>query len=105
MPENEQNTSVEPIGVYGMRWMNFMEEQHSNLVKMMQQKQQYLDVARSVDRSAMEYREILDEQYEQMNPRPESYQFEELLKWEQARMFYSDGAVMRERVLIPITTP
>lgn len=104
MPENTQNTSDEPIGVYGMLWMRFMEEQHPDLVEMMEQKQQYLNVARSVDRSAADYRDLLDEQYERVNPRPESYAFEELLQWEQERMFYTDSAVMREIVLIPVTT-
>ena len=100
----EPSLEEEPIGVYGMKWMNFMQEQHPDLVDVMQFHGNYLTVARSVDRSAQEYREILDSQYEQMNPRPtESY--EEIRKWETTRAFYTDSTVMRERVLIPITTP
>ena len=100
----EPSLEEEPIGVYGMKWMNFMQEQHPDLVDVMQFHGNYLTVARSVDRSAQEYREILDSQYEQANPRPtESY--EEIRKWETTRAFYTDSTVMRERVLIPITTP
>ena len=100
----EPSLEEQPIGIYGMKWMNFMQEQHPDLVDVMQFHGNYLTVARSVDRSAQEYREILDSQYEQANPRPtESY--EEIRKWETTRAFYTDSTVMRERVLIPITTP
>ena len=100
----EPSLEEEPIGGYGIKWMNFMQEQHPDLVDVMQFHGNYLTVARSVDRSAQEYRKILDSQYEQANPRPtESY--EEIRKWETTKAFYTDSTVMRERVLIPITTP
>ena len=93
--------NFETIGNYGKMWMRFMEEQHPELVQEMQPGQLEA-VARSVDRSAWEYRELLDTQYEQMNPRPTD--FEAALQWERARAFYTDSAVMRERVLVAVTT-
>ena len=93
--------NFETIGNYGKMWMRFMEEQHPELVQEMQPGQLEA-VARSVDRAAWEYRELLDAQYEQMNPR--STDFEAALQWERARAFYTDSAVMRERVLVAVTT-
>lgn len=104
LTESEPTLDEEPIGMYGMRWMDFMEQQHPDLVELMQFRNNYLTVARSVDRSAQAYRELLDEQYAQMNPRP-TEDYEEIRKWEETRKFYTDGTVMRERVLIPVTTP
>ena len=103
MIEKEQTLEEAPIGVYGMRWMAFMEEQHPDLVELMQTRQQYLTVARSVDSEAETYQELLYQQYEQMAPRPET--FEDILAWEKQRQFYTESAVMREKVLVPITTP
>lgn len=54
--------------------------------------------------TAWEYRNLLDRQYEQMNPRPNGT-YEENLAWERTRQFYTDGTVMRERVLVPLTRP
>ena len=104
LTESEPTLDEEPIGVYGMRWMDFMEKQYPDLVELMQFRNNYLTVARSVDRSASAYRELLDEQYAQTNPRP-TEDYEEIRKWEETRKFYTDGTVMRERVLIPVTTP
>ncbi|HAS78683.1 MAG TPA: TnpV protein [Ruminococcus sp.] len=97
----EPSMKEEPIGIYGLRWMDFMEENYPHLVEEMKLYHRYLTVARSVNRNAMEYRDLLDSQYEQMTPRPTD--FEEILKWERARAFYSDSTVMRERVLVPVT--
>ena len=102
--ETEPTTEQEPIGSYGTAWMHFMEENHPELVEVMRMQHKFLTTARSVDRSAWEYRELLDRQYEQMYPRPNGT-FEENLRWEKTRAFYTDGTVMRERVLIPLTRP
>ena len=102
--EAELSMEEEPIGSYGMAWMHFMEENHPELVEVMRMQHRFLTTARSVDRSAWEDRELLDRQYEQMYPRPNGT-FEENLRWEKTRAFYTDGTVMRERVLIPLTRP
>ena len=102
--ETEPSMEQEPIGSYGTVWMHFMESNHPELVEVMRMKHSFLTTARSVDRSAWEYRNLLDQQYEQMNPRPNGT-YEENLKWERTRQFYTDGTVMRERVLIPVTRP
>jgi hypothetical protein len=104
LTDEEPSLEEEPIGPYGMAWMHFMEENHEDLIEVMQFHGNYLTVARSVDRSAKAYKELLDRQYAEMNPRPtESY--EEIQKWEFTRNFYTDGTVMRERVLVPRTNP
>ena len=102
--EAEASTEQEPIGSYGTAWMHFMESNHPELVEVMRMQHSFLTTARSVDKSAWEYRMLLDRQYEQMNPRPNTG-FEANLRWERTRAFYTDGTVMRERVLIPLTRP
>ena len=57
-----------------------------------------------MDESAWEYRFQLDVQYAKENPRPNTG-FEENLRWERARQFWTDSTVMRERILIPPTVP
>ena len=91
----------EPLGFYGEKWVDFMERCHPELVLEMQLKGSFETVARSVNETAWEYRELLDDQYMKANPRPKT--FEEIVSWERTREFYTDGAVMRERVLIPRT--
>jgi hypothetical protein len=98
-PSAEDN----PVGTYGMKWLGFMQSNHPRLVKKMIASGTLVTVARSVDDSAWEYRELLDEQYARAYPRPNG--FEEIVKWETTRTFYTDGEVMRDRVLVPITQP
>ena len=104
MEQSEPSLEEEPIGSYGMAWMRFMESQHPELVDIMMFHHNYLTVARSVDRRAWEYRELLDRQYEQVYPRP-TEGFEKIYAWEKMREFETDGTVMREIVLVPVTTP
>jgi hypothetical protein len=85
-----------------MAWMKFMQEHHPHLVDEMRHKRTFLTVARSVDESAWTYRELLDRQYMEANPRPE-VSFEKIAAWERTRAFYTDGQVMREKVLVPRT--
>ena len=59
-------------------------------------------VAQPIDDEAWEYRFLLDKQYQEYHPRPLDG-YEDLVAWERTRQFYTDSAVMRERVLIPRT--
>jgi len=97
----ESETDEIIIGSYGQKWMHFMKTQHPKLVREMKRKGTYLKVAQSVDDTAWDYRELLDNQYQRLHPRPKT--FEEIVSWETTRAFYTDGAVMREKVLIPHT--
>lgn len=99
----EPSVEEEPIGSYGTAWIQWMQDNHKKKVREMKAKGIFLTVARSVDESAWDYRNLLDRQYEKANPRPET--FEEIVSWERTREFYTDSAVMRESVLIPITSP
>jgi hypothetical protein len=65
----------------------------------MRWKHVFLTVARSVDEAAWRYRETLDREYAEYNPRPLG--FEETVTWETTRRFVNDSAVMREVVLQP----
>ena len=58
------------IGSYGQKWLEFMRENHSDLVQEMKSKGTLYEVAQSVDDYAWEYRELLDKQYEKTFPRP-----------------------------------
>ncbi|MCL2108496.1 MAG: TnpV protein [Oscillospiraceae bacterium] len=98
----QENLLDEPVGSYGQKWIRFMEEQHPKLVREMLRKGTFEAVARSVDDYAWNYRELLDNQYMEVHPRPKT--FEEIVAWEQTRAFYTDDLVMRERVLIPHRT-
>ncbi|MCR5305494.1 MAG: TnpV protein [Oscillospiraceae bacterium] len=102
--EREPSMEEEPIGSYGLAWMHFMETQYPEWVEVLRFQHRYLTEARKVDESAWEYRLLLDEQYAKENPRPNTG-FEENLKWERARQFWTDSTVMRERILIPPTVP
>ncbi len=102
--EREPSMEEEPIGSYGLAWMHFMETQYPEWVEVLRFQHRYLTEARKVDESAWEYRFLLDEQYAKENPRPNTG-FEENLKWERARQFWTDSTVMRERILIPPTVP
>jgi len=95
----------ELAGYYGGQWMAWMEEHHKNKVRKMKSAGTYLAVAQSVNRDALNYRKLLDNQYEELHPRPHEICGEsELQAWKFTRNFYTDGLVMRERVLIPHKT-
>ncbi|MBR3023855.1 MAG: TnpV protein, partial [Oscillospiraceae bacterium] len=93
----EPTMEEEPIGIYGLRWMEFMQKNYEIEVEVMMMDHKFRTVARRVDKEAEDYWMILDSQYEEENPRPET--FEETLKWEEARKFYVDSSVMRDVVL------
>jgi len=99
----DPSTEDDLVGTYGMKWLDFMQRNHPKLVKRMITDGTLVAVARSVDDAAWEYRELLDNQYERAYPRPNG--FEKIVEWETTRTFYTDGEVMRDRVLVPITTP
>jgi hypothetical protein len=100
---SEPSIEESPIGSYGTRWLNFMESNHKRLFRELKKSDTLTEVARSVDKYARDYKSLLDRQYEQAHPRP--YDSDELRKWEFTRNFYTDGEVMRERVLHPYRTP
>jgi len=99
----EPSVEAAEIGTYGAAWIDWMQTHHKKLVREMKSKNTFLAVAMSVDKSAWEYRAILDRDYAKMNPRPTKY--EDVVKWERTREFYTDSTVMRERVLVAVTQP
>lgn len=98
LEQAEPTTDEEPIGQYGVEWMKNMEKNYPETVDYLRLQHRFLTIARVVDQEANQYMEFLNEQFEQMNPRPTN--FEDILKWERARMYYSEGIVMREKVLV-----
>ena len=89
----------ENIGSYGMKWIEFMERNYPNLTCELKAENRLEEIACSVDEEAWEYRFLLDSQYAKAHPRPLDG-FEDLTAWERTCQFYTDGAVMRERVLV-----
>ena len=102
LTEHDNIIEETEVGTYGRKWVDFMQKQHPKLVCEMQSKGTLYKVAHLVDDTAWEYRELLDSQYAQAHPRPK--EFYEVVAWERTRMFYTDSAVMREKVLIPYTS-
>lgn len=91
------------VGHYGLAWMDFMEENHPELVEQMKQNGIYDEVAWSVGCRADEYCKLLRKQYAQQNPKPDDPA--EYRSWKYTRDYYIDSAVMREKVLVAVTTP
>jgi hypothetical protein len=101
----ESEIAETEIGYYGTKWLEFMKIHHPNLFRQLKKKQTLLAVAESVNKYAREYKQLLDRQYEQVNPRPYEFEGEDALRsWKFTRDFYTDSAVMREKVLIPHRT-
>ena len=104
----QQLQIVEPIevGYYGTQWLEFMENHHLKLFRRMTKDRTLHAVAKSVNEYASDYKALLDRQYEQLHPRPYDWEDEsEHRSWKFTRDFYTNGEVMRERVLIPFTKP
>jgi len=95
-------TTRSEVGSYARKWLDFMVEHHPDLVWEMTKSETLEAVAQSVDDTAWNYHDLLEKQYAEAHRRPKT--FEEIVKWEYTRAFYVNGAVMREKVLIPITT-
>jgi uncharacterized iron-regulated protein len=96
--------TIEEVGGYGMKWANWMEDNHKKLVREMKKNKTFAAVAKSTNEYARSYRELLNRQYEQLHPRPYEFEGEEALQaWKFTRDFYTDSEVMRERVLHPYT--
>ena len=91
------------VGNYGSEWLEFMHSNHPDLVEQMIENNSLMAVAQSVDDRAWKYRELLDTQYAKCHPRPTKY--EDVVRWEKTRMFYTDGEVMRDKVLVVVTQP
>ena len=86
---------------YSLAWMDFMEENHPDLVAQLKQEGIYEEVAWSVSCRAVEYCDLLKRQYAQQNPPPEDQ--EAYRSWKFTRDYYVDSAVMREKVLVAVT--
>jgi hypothetical protein len=95
-----------PVGFYGERWLSFMESNYPKLYRELKRKGTLRKVARSVHISAAEYKQLLDRQYDEYHFAPPFFfSEEEQRSWNFTRDFYTDGAVMRERVLVPRREP
>ena len=94
------------VGYYGNQWLEFMERCHPKLYRELKRKGTLREVARSVHIYAADYKKLLDRQYDEYHFAPSFFCTEEEQRsWEFTRNFYTDGTVMRERVLIPYSKP
>jgi hypothetical protein len=95
-----------PVGHYGERWLEFMQGHYPKLYRELKRKGTLRKVARSVHISAWDYKQLLDRQYDEYHFAPLFFSSEEEERsWKFTRDFYTDGAVMRERVLVPRREP
>jgi hypothetical protein len=94
------------VGYYGNQWIEFMERCHPKIYKRLEKNNTLYAVAKSVNEDARNYKLLLDRQYEQLHPRPcDDENDADFRSWRFTRNFYTDGTVMRERVLIPYSKP
>ena len=94
------------VGYYGMKWVEFMENHYPKLYRQLEKKQKLYAIALSVNKSAREYKDLLDRQYEQLHPRP--YEWEDVSEhrsWKFTRDFYTDHEVMVDKVLVKRIEP
>ena len=88
------------VGIYGTRWLSFMESNHPKFYRKLEREGTLYEVARSVHIYAAEYKQLLDKQYDEYHYAPKVWlDEEERRSWEFTRDFYTDGEVMRESVL------
>jgi len=98
--------TIKEVGYYGIKWLEFMQSHHKKLYRELKQKGKLRDIARSVHISAFDYKKLLDKQYDEYHFAPSFFcSEEEERSWNFTRNFYTDGAVMRERVLVPRREP
>ena len=100
MTQQEKQIEEMKIGIYGRRWIEWMENNHKKDVRDMKKRGVFLEVAKSTDEYARDYKKLLDRQYDEYHFRPLEFASEDERKsWEFTRNYYTDGVVMRERVL------
>jgi hypothetical protein len=88
------------LGIYAQRWLTWAEKNYPQATARLRQSRKVLTTAREVEKSAQNYKEVLEKEYQIHNPRP--LKFEEILKWEEQKDLEIDSKIMRERVLIPL---
>ena len=98
----EPSMEEEPVGIYGLRWLEMMERDYEVELELLQAAHLRLSVAREVEKMARTYQEILEKQFEENNPRPTG-SYEAIVQWERTKQFEVDSQVMREIVLHPYT--
>ncbi len=101
--ETEPSLEQEPLGVYGLKWKHWMEDNYPELVEWMCYRGIFLTTARSQEIAADEYYDLLEAQFDRENPRPRD--FNETVAWEQTKAAELDSAVMRDVLLTPVTAP
>lgn len=98
----EPSMEEEPVGLYGLKWIDMMEKNYFPETQILKLQHKFLSVAREVQRTAEDYRDILENQYEEYYPRPKG-SFEKVVQWARTKQFEADSSVMREVVLQPYT--
>ena len=98
----EPSMEEEPIGIYGLKWLDMMQNHYEIELEILMSYPLHLSVAREVEKMARTYQEILEKQFEENNPRPTG-SYEAIVQWERTKQFEVDSQVMREIVLQPYT--
>ena len=97
LTDEEQALMNEDIGHYGMKWREYMTENHPEVIPSLEGRLKWELIPRQIDKEALEYRELLRKQYAKENPRPKT--FTEIAAWEKTLGMMIDRAIMEDIVL------
>lgn len=87
----------EPIGIYGQRWQEFMEENYPQRILELQLNLRWAIIPRLIEREAEEMISVLENNYMEKNPIPKN--FLERAAYCKTMQLEISGIVMREIVL------
>ena len=87
----------EPIGIYGQRWQEFMQEQHPEKILELQLNLRWAIIPRLIEREAQERLAVLEEEYQRKYPVPTD--FWEKAKYYKTMQIENSSEIMREIVL------
>ena len=98
--EEDRELMKQPIGSYGRKWQEYMQENYPFEIAPLEMRAQYGLIARRVDKEAEEMYELLTEQWAAAHqPRPTT--FTESAAWEKMKILECKRAVMEDVVLKP----
>lgn len=93
----EEELMSKPIGYYGRKWQEFMEQNHPYDITGLRGRMLWELIPRQIDKEAEEMAWNLEQEYARNNPRPTT--FLEIAQWEKMKQLEVSHRVMTELVL------
>ena len=97
LTDEEQELMSKPIGYFGRKWQEFMEENYPLDIPGLKGRMLWELIPRQIDKEAEEMAWNLEQEYAKNNPRPHT--FLEIAQWEKMKSLEVNHRVMREIVL------